>query len=123
MSLYRQYYTQKEWDQIIDEYGYGDPDIFPHCNQNTFHQPGTCPYCDGYYKQHPGFKPTQYETPEANGWGGNMAPILDDDLANQETAEWHKFLEEVTLGTYEVETKKRVRERWEEIRSFFRRSP
>lgn len=81
--MYRQYLTQDEHDEIVE--GYKDPTTRPHCNSETFHKPGVCAFCDGYYKRNPGFTPAAYATPEANGWGGNMAPMVNDLLADEET--------------------------------------
>lgn len=93
--MYRHYMTQAEYDEIANG-KYSDEDTFPHCNQSTFHRPQTCAYCDGYYKSHPAFTPETYAAAEANGWGGNMAPIVDDEEAAKEEAVWTKMMDRLT---------------------------
>lgn len=93
MVMYSQYVSQEEYEKIVNtDYG----DTFPHCNTTTFHSPGICPYCDSYYRQHPDFHPVAYATPEANGWGGNIAPIVDDQKALEEKGVIRKFWERMT---------------------------
>ncbi len=88
--MYRQFISEAERDRIINEYS--DRNTPPHCNDQMFHEPGVCAFCDGYYRLNPDFVPTSYVTPEANGWGGNQAPIVDDAKAAEEDAEWQKAL-------------------------------
>lgn len=92
--MYRQFISQEEYDEIVNEYIYSDN--FPHCNQTMFHSPGVCAFCDGYYKGHPGFMPPVYEFADANGWGGNMAPIIDDVKAAEEQVAIKKFWDDLT---------------------------
>ena len=88
--MYRSYLTQDEYDEIVCDYD--DPKTPPHCNSETFHEPGVCAFCDGYYVANPRFIPAVYATPEANGWGGNMAPKVDDQKAIEEERAWSMAL-------------------------------
>jgi hypothetical protein len=88
--MYRTFISEAERKRIIDEYS--DPKTPPHCDDRMFHEPGICAFCDGYYHQNPAFKPASYVTPEANGWGGNQAPIVNDEKAAEEDAAWNKAL-------------------------------
>jgi hypothetical protein len=94
--MYRQFISEAERQKIIAEYGKYGKDTPPHCNDKMFHEPGVCAYCDGFYKLNPGFTPPSYVTPEAYGWGGNAAPIVDDDAAAEEDEMWRKALEGIT---------------------------
>lgn len=81
--MYRQYITHEEYDEIVNE-DYGDEDTYPHCSTTCWHEPGVCAFCDGYYRRYTEFVPTQYTAREANGWGGNVAPEVDDEKAEAE---------------------------------------
>ena len=87
--MYQRYLTQVECDAIIA--GYMD-DRPPHCNPTTLHEPKSCAFCDGYYQRNPGKVPQTFSSPEANGWGGNVAPIVDDARAAEEDAAWKRAL-------------------------------
>lgn len=93
--MYRRFISQADYDEIVQTYK--DSDTPPHCNQNVFHDPGLCAYCDSYYKAHPSFQPPEYEFADANGWGGNMAPIVDDKLAAEEQAAWDQEMKSLAL--------------------------
>jgi hypothetical protein len=97
---YRAYISKAKYDEIVNSYGerYGDMNTPPHCNSSTFHAPTTCAFCDGYYRVHPGFRPAQYATREANGWGGNVAPIVDDAKAAAEDAAWQRVFDEARVS-------------------------
>lgn len=118
--MYRSVYSREEWDEIVNN-DFDSDDTVPHCNPNTFHLLGTCPFCDSYYRQHPSFRPVLYSPPEANGWGGNQAPRCDDEDAEQERNEWDQYVSEIVAGTYEHEEKKRVARLVERIVNEFRR--
>jgi hypothetical protein len=120
--MYREYYSQKEWDEIAHG-KYGGKDTFPHCNQTFFHAPGICPFCDGYYYRNPGFVPSTYVEPEANGWGGNQAPKLDDEKARQEQEEWDEYMRGMASGEYELKEREWVRENVARMLKFFVREP
>ncbi len=120
MSMYRQFISQADYDEIANG-KYSDPDSYPHCNSETFHEPGTCPFCDGHYKSHPHFRPDVYAPREANGWGGNMAPILDDAKAAEEQAQWDRVTQEFIDGTYDANERSRVDRLVEGIVSRFRK--
>ena len=119
--MYRQFISQADYDRIVNNDHVDDPDIFPHCNTETFHEPGTCPYCDSYFRRHPGFTPAVYATREANGWGGNQAPILDDVKAAEEQQAWDAMVAEFVDGTYEKKEKKRIQDRFDAIIARFRK--
>lgn len=116
--MYRQYMSQEKYDDIVNS-DRVEPDIFPHCNQTMFHEPGVCAFCDGYFRRHPRFVPESYVTPEANGWGGNKAPIIDDEKAAQEQAEWNEWMQDSVK--YEINERKRLAERIEKMLKVFRR--
>lgn len=121
VSFYKKYLSQNEYDHIVSQDYTDDPDTFPHCNTTMFHEPGVCAFCDGYFRRHPDFHPVNYVTREANGWGGNQAPIVDDALAAREEAEWKQFQEEFLDGTYEAKEQGRVDLLVERIVSRFRK--
>ena len=118
--MYRQYLSKEEYDDIVHS-DRDDPDIPPHCDPTMFHEPGICAFCDGYFRRHPSFKPATYVTPEANGWGGNQAPIVDDTKASEEQAQWDQWVEEMISGEYEANERKRLALTVEHILSIFRR--
>src|SRR5437868_3256017 len=96
--MYRQFISQAERDRIVNEYS--DRDTPPHCNDRMFHRSGICAFCDGYYKANgvagdslaalP--RGAFFVEPEANGWGGNQAPTVDDIGAAEEDAIWDRAL-------------------------------
>ncbi len=114
MTFYRQYMTQQEYDRIVNSC---KGEVPPHCNQTMFHEPSVCAYCDGYYRANPGFVPESYVGPEANGWGGNQAPIVNDKMAVEEQLWWDKSLSEI----FGVEVKERIEDVVERILDVFRR--
>jgi hypothetical protein len=118
--FYRGYMSKKEYDEIVNS-DRSDPDIFPHCDQTVFHEPGICAYCDGYYRRHPGFNPPAYVAAEANGWGGNQAPVIDDDKAAEEQAEWDEYMRDIISGEFEAKERKHLSEAVENILKVFRR--
>jgi len=83
--FYQEYISREEYDRIANDDTLGDETTFPHCNTETWHEPGVCAFCDNHYRRF-GTRPGPYATPEANGWGGNMAPIVDDVKAAEEQA-------------------------------------
>ncbi len=88
-GMYRQFISEADYVEIVNtDFG---ADSMPHCNPTMFHVAGTCPYCDNHYRVHPDFKPTSYVTREANGWGGNQAPIVDDAKAAEEKSAWDRM--------------------------------
>lgn len=121
MTLYQNYMTQAEYQEIANG-KYSSPDSYPHCNIETFHEPGTCAYCDGHYLKHPGFTPPTYATREANGWGGNRAPIVDDVKAALEDRDWKAFVDEFMNGDFQAKQKQRILDAVERITSRFRKS-
>jgi hypothetical protein len=90
-DMYRQFLSRADYDEIVADYGRYGADTMPHCNVTMFHEPGICAFCDGYYRLNPNFKPTAYVTREANGWGGNQAPIVDDAKAMEEQSAWDRL--------------------------------
>lgn len=88
--MYRQFISQAERQRIIDGY---DDDRPPHCNDKMFHKPDVCAFCDGYYKRNGSELPRGafYVFEEANGWGGNQAPTVDDAKAAEEDAQWQRI--------------------------------
>lgn len=115
--MYRQFMSRADYARIVNE----DFDAFPHCNTTTFHSPNVCAYCDSYYRQHPEFRPAEYADSAANGWGGNMAPIVDDERAAEEQAAWEEACQDMLDGTWQKKEKKRIMDRVEEIVSRFRK--
>ena len=114
--MYREFYSQEEWDRIVA--ADREEGMFPHCNQETFHVPGTCPFCDGYYRRNPDFVPASCEAAISNGWGGNMAPKLDDMRAAEEKAEWDAWMDKMlNLGPVGMREEEResVRQRVKDI--------
>lgn len=55
--------------------------MYPHCNQEVLHAPGTCQYCDMYPERQAmrSASKTPYTPAEANGWYGNVATPADPD--------------------------------------------
>ena len=90
--FYRRYITQAERDRIVAD---ATPGVSPHCNAETLHEPETCAFCDGFYAAG-GTHPSEYSTPGANGWGGNQAPIVDDEKAAAEQAAWDEAMRPLT---------------------------
>jgi hypothetical protein len=93
--MYREFISETDRDEIIANYGRYGTNTPPHCNETMFHKPGTCAFCDGYYGLNPDFKPASYVSREANGWGGNMAPIVDDKKAATERSTWDQIFEKL----------------------------
>lgn len=116
---YQKYITQEKYDEIVNGYEGCSPDTFPHCNQTTFHEPGVCAYCDGYFKRHPGFIPASYAPLEANGWGGNKAPIVDNVLAYEEKEELELLLGKIVSGEHAQEERQKLHRRVQEILDTF----
>lgn len=102
--MYRKYYTEQEWDDIVNkDHDEWDHDVRPHCDPETFHPPGDCPFCDGYYLRHLTFEPAQFAPLEGNGWAGNAAPQLNRVKAEQERSAWSQMLVDVLVGVSEEE--------------------
>lgn len=88
--MYRHFITQAEYEDIVATTTGDRP---PHCNQTMFHEPGVCAFCDGFYRANPNFVPESYVTPEANGWGGNQAPVVNDVEAAREEQAYKRLFE------------------------------
>lgn len=118
--MYRQYYTQAEWDDIVNDNSRKEHS-FPHCNTDIFHEPGACPFCDNHYRRWPSIKPIKYTNVnwQTSEWGGNSAPILDEAKAVAEKTQWELAMRQMTKSEWEQEQEGWVKEKVKEIREVF----
>lgn len=54
--------------------------VYPHCNAEVLHAPGSCRYCDLYPDRQDARMASQtpFTPAEANGWMGNVAVAPED---------------------------------------------
>ena len=96
--MYKNFISRAEYDRIVQSYPEAYGSRSPHCDPSVRHRPSHCAFCDGFYLANPeerevmatfiGITGEDWTPDIANGWGGNVAPVVDDDKAAEEDAAW-----------------------------------